>query len=119
MADPIYTQTERSSGVYSVTLSDEAGEAVTSLSTLRVWLRDTASGTYINSREGQSVLNTNGGTFAAGVFTWAMSPADHQIIGTGRTERHEAVFEATWGSGQARTWRAYFVVTNYVPIPAA
>lgn len=119
MADPIYAQTERSSGVYSVTLSDEAGDAVTTLTTLRVWLRDTVTDTYINSREAQSILNTNGGTFSAGTLTWAMDPDDHQIVGSGRQEMHEAVFEATWGSAQARTWRIYFRVTNYVPLPAA
>lgn len=119
MADPIYAQTERSSGVYSVTLSDEDDVLVSSLTTLRVWLRDTLTSTYINSREAQSLLNVNGGTFAAGVFTWAMDPADHQIVGTANQELHEAVFEATWGSSQARTWRIYFRVTNYVPLPAA
>ena len=115
MASP-YSQTEGSSGVYTATLLDESGEAVTALDTLRVWLRDVASGQIINSRNGQSLLNENGGAFSAGVLTWTMSPDDHAIIGSSAIERHEAVFEAVWDATKAKTWRVYFDVTNFVPI---
>jgi hypothetical protein len=112
MSQP-YEQTERSSGVYTATLLDEDGAAVTALDTLVVWLRDVASGTIINSRNGQSLLNANGGTFSAGVLTWEMSPADHAIVGTRTHERHEAEFSAVWDSGAKRkTWKVQWLVTN-------
>lgn len=115
----VYTQTERSSGVYTATLADENGDAVTALDSLVVWLRDLQTGAYLNSRENQSLLNANGGTFSAGTFTWAMSPADHAIVGGDSRERHEAVFRATWDSGtKARTWSILFDVTNYAPVTA-
>jgi hypothetical protein len=112
--------TELSSGVYTATLRDESGALVTALDSLQVWLRDVASNTIINSRDGQSLLNENGGTFAAGVFTWTMLPEDHPIIGTRTVERHEAVFMATWASGaHAKTWAAQWLVQNFKPIPVA
>ena len=115
----LYTQTERSSGTYTATLSDENGDAVTALDSLVVWLRDVSSGAYLNSREGQSLLNANGGTFSAGALTWAMEPADHAIVGTGPIERHEAVFRATWDSGtKSKTWSVQWDVTNYAPVTA-
>lgn len=113
----VYTQTERSSGVYTATLTDENGTAVAALDSLVVWLRDVQTGAFINSRNNQSLLNTNGGTFSAGVFTWQMAPADHQILGAAVRERHQAVFRATWNSGaKARTWDVLFDVVNYQPI---
>lgn len=115
MASP-YAQTERSSGVYTATLLDESGAAVTVLDSLVVWLRDVATGTIINSRNGQSLYNANGGTFAAGVLTWTMSPADHQILGSRTIERHEATFKAVWDTTKSKTWQVHFDVTNYVPV---
>lgn len=115
MSQP-YRHTERSSGVYSATLLDETGATVTALDTVRVWLRDVATGQILNSRDGQSLLNANGGTFSAGVLTWQMAPADHAIVGGNALERHEAVFEAVWDTTKAKTWRVYWDVANFVPI---
>lgn len=118
MSDWPYEQTELSSGVYTATLLDHQGVVVPALDSLVVWLRDVRTGTYINEREGQSLLDANGGTFAAGVLTWAMDPADHMIVGSRSVERHEAVFEATWdGGAKAKTWRVQWLVSNFVPIP--
>jgi hypothetical protein len=114
-----YAHTERSSGVYTATLLDEAGNTVTVLDTLEVWLRDIKTGTILNGRDGQSLLNANQGTFTAGTFTWAMVPADHAIVGGdgSQIEIHEAVFRATWDNGaKAKTWHVRWQVTNYPPI---
>lgn len=118
MSTTVYSQTERSSGRYTATLTDETGATVSTLTALVVWLRDVATGTVINSRSNQSLLNTNGGTFAAGVFTWQMDPADHQLVGTSKVqELHEAVFLATWdGGAKARSWAVQWKVQNMVPI---
>jgi hypothetical protein len=114
-----YPQNELSSGVYTATLRDESGALVTALDTLEVWLRDVRTNTIINSRDGQSLLNTNGGTFSAGVFTWAMTPKDHVIIGRRTVERHEAVFMATWDfKARSRTWNVEWEVMNFKPLPA-
>ena len=118
MSTTIYDQNERSSGRYTATLTDETGTAVSALASLVVWLRDVATGTTINSRSNQSLLNANGGTFAAGAFVWQMDPADHAFVGVGKTvEIHEAVFLATWdGGAKARSWSVQWKVKNMAPI---
>lgn len=117
-----FSVTEKSSSRYTATLLDEDGNpvGVSVMTSLRLWLRDVATQDYINSRENQNILNTNNVTFAAGVLTWELQPADNIIVGSGTPEEHEAVFYATWtdgsGGARARSWAVTINVTNYVPL---
>lgn len=103
----IITINEGNIALVSGTLTDEAGDAVplASLSTLTLTLYDRATDTIINSRTAQSILNTNGGTFAAtsGAFTLTLSSNDNPIVtsalAAGRTETHIGLVEATWAGG--------------------
>lgn len=70
---------------------------------------DEDADTIINSRNGVSVKNANGGTFHAtnGEFTMHFSSDDNPIVGSvepGATEDHEALFIATWGTGGQKVW---------------
>jgi hypothetical protein len=48
-----------------------------------------------------------------------MSPADHAIVGSLRTERHEVEFSAVWDSGDKRkTWFVVWNVTNLHSVTA-
>lgn len=120
-----FSVTEKSSARYSAVLTDEDNAAVglSALTSLRLWLRDVATGTYINSREGQNVLNANDVSFSVsgGNLIWELTPEDNIIVGDATTEEHEAVFYAVWDDGgntRAKSWSVAINVTNYVPIDA-
>lgn len=103
----VVTVNEGNVAVIGGTLLDEAGDAIAaaSLSAFTLTLYDRATDTIINSRNAQSVLNTNGGTLHAtsGAFTLTLSSDDNPILSTslaaGRTETHIALLEATWSGG--------------------
>lgn len=105
MAKKLGTVHENSTVKIAATICDENGAAIaaSSLTTLTLTLYDKTSGTVINSRDGQNVLNTNNVTVSsAGTLVWTMQPADNVIIGTvadGQTETHVALWEWTWASG--------------------
>lgn len=70
---------EGTTALYTCTLTDPSGAAINpvAVSAITATLIDQRTGTVINSRSAQSVLNTNGGTLAAGaVFTLVLSAAD-------------------------------------------
>lgn len=76
-----------------------------SIASLECTLRDYDSGTVINGRDGQSVLNANGGTLAdeGGVATLKLTldAADNINVGglvTGE-ETHTIDFEWSWNDG--------------------
>lgn len=104
---------EKSTGSYTATLKDELDVVIplTSMTTLKLSLYDVATGTTINSRTLQDVLNANNVTYHAssGLLTWSVQPADHAIVST-RTdisvEQHRAVFDYTWSGGAKRDWHA-------------
>ncbi len=111
--------TERSSARYTTTLVDEAGNpvALAVLTGLTLWLRDVTSEDYINGRESQDVLNTNNVTYHAtsGLLTWNVQPEDNVVVSStddGDEEEHEAVFQAEWTGGGAKTWVVKIYVTN-------
>lgn len=90
--------------------------------TLRLY--DEKSGTIINSRDGVSVLNTNGGTITEqGALTMRLDDADMVIVdGTKPSEMHIALFEWTWTQASVqRTGKAEiaFVVKNLDKVPAS
>jgi hypothetical protein len=100
-----------SSAVYSATLRnadgtaivyDSLGVATPRISTLTLSLVDEISGTSVNSRTGNSHLNTNNVTVnSSGVLTWQIQPADTTIVNTSgeeepSLEEHKATFVATY-----------------------
>jgi hypothetical protein len=99
---------ERSTGSYTATLQDEAGSpiALVSLTSLTLSLYDVNTGTVLNSRNNQNVLNLNNVTFGVtgGLLTWSVQAADNAVVGSRSLERHRAVFEYTWASGAKRDW---------------
>ena len=97
---------ELSTGRYSATLVDELGVAIATLTTLTLSLYDVETGTILNSRNNQNVLNLANVTFAAGALVWSVQPADHAVVGSRELEKHRAVFEYTWSSGTKRDWHA-------------
>jgi len=94
---------ERTTGQVSATVVNEAGTALpaASLATLTLTLYDRTSGTIINSRDNQNVLNTNGVTVdSAGVFLWTLTPLDTIIVdATKSLETHVGLFTWTYDSG--------------------
>lgn len=89
---------------YSAVLLDETGTPVpaSSLSALKLTLKDQATGAIINSRNAQSVLNANNVTVdASGNLVWSLQPLDNPILNPElNTETHLATFVATWSTGR-------------------
>jgi hypothetical protein len=117
---------ERSTPRIYFLLVDENGDALTAsqLSTLTLSLYDERTGTVLNSRDAQNVLNTNNVTVydtvqgqapAAGAdderynVLWQVQPGDNAVLSTKRQpvlERRRAVFRYTWASGAREDWQA-------------
>jgi len=117
---------ERCTAKYTATIEDESGTALAaaSLTTLTLTLYDRETGTIINSRSAQNVLNANNVTVsAAGVMVWSMQPADNAIVGSpaaGQPEIHIALFEWTWASGaKAGKYEVQIDVTQLTKVPAS
>ena len=99
------TVIEGTSMIYTATLQDASGTALplASIDSLTLTLYDKATGTIINSRNAQDVLNTNQVTVHAtsGLLTWTALPADMAIVGTptaGVLETHVALFECVYST---------------------
>lgn len=97
---------ERMTSFITGTLSDPAGVSLpaSQLTTLTLTLYNLADGAIINSRNGENVLNANGGTVdAEGNLLMELTPNDTVILTAGnRYETHIALFLFTWAAG-ART----------------
>jgi len=109
---------ELSTSKYTVTISDEDGDLITSLDSLELTFCTTVLATEINGRTDQDILNANNVVFSGGTITWSMQQADNAIIdGLVNPEAHLATFDAKWNSGTARkTWTADFLVKNLAKI---
>ena len=95
---------EGTTPVFTVTLQDQASAPIplVALTTLTLTSYDVRTGTIINSRNAQNVLNANNGTYHAtsGVFTWALQPADTaRVTAATRIEEHAALLQWSWDSG--------------------
>ena len=93
---------ERGSRILTTTLTDKDGVAITAgaLSYLKLTLWEKNSGAIINSRDGQSILNVNGGALSgSGVLTLKLGPLDNAIVGTLNYETHRGVILAKLSSG--------------------
>ena len=100
---------QNTAAVYSATLEDDDGTPIsyTLINTITLLYYDLASGTIINSRNVQDVLNTNNVTInTLGVLEWIVQPADATILDTtllrGQYETHIAVFDFFWSAGTLR-----------------
>lgn len=100
----IARQPERTSGDLTFTLKDNLGVAVplATITSLRVTLYDRSTGTIINSRNNQDVLNANNVTVHAtsGLVTWSVQPAD-MAVAAGSTATYQnriALFVVKWAA---------------------
>jgi hypothetical protein len=77
--------------------------AKATIATLTATLFDATTGSIINSRNAQSVLDANGGAVASdGTLTLRLQPADAVIVGDadeGETEEHVLRLTWTWSDG--------------------
>ncbi len=111
---------EKSSRRYRTTLVDHDGQPVdpASMQSIALTLRDVKTGTIINNRDAQSVLNTNGGTFSAGgVFTMLFSAVDTTMVEGASGSRHHrrATFQMVYYLG-AENHEVIFVVQNLADV---
>lgn len=86
---------------YTLRDNDGAVIPVASLSALTLTLRDAKSGSIVNSRNAQNVLNTNGVTVnSSGALVWTVATADTTLLdSTLESEEHvgEFLFTTTGG----------------------
>lgn len=95
----IYDTTEGVSAKFTATIVDESNTAISYrlLNSITLTLTDKYTGEVINSRDEQDVLNVNDVTISAnGELVWDVQPEDNEIVGTGKVEDHEALFEWSW-----------------------
>lgn len=105
-ASKVFAIKEGTTPKYTATIKDENGTAVpqADLTTITLTLYNLSSTArdIINSRDAQSVNNTNNVEINAtsGLLTWSMQADDTVIIDSNkRVERHRALFIFTWDSG--------------------
>jgi len=101
----------------------DAGETETPrISTLTLTLRDAATGTILNSRNSQNVLNANDVTVdAAGALKWLIQPTDTAMHdSTKAVEEHLAEFSFTYTDTDSNTKTGLFqhslVCRNFTPL---
>jgi hypothetical protein len=103
---------EDSSAVYKATVVDENGDPIIGLSSIKASLFDRDTGTIINSRKSQSVLEVNGGHFDidTSIFTLHLTPDDNYILNQSKEEEdHILRFDYTYNSGQSRAHHAILI----------
>ena len=123
---------EGGTGYYSCTLQKVSTsslptvtwEAITlaeiSALTITLYKRGVSSDTIINSRDGQSILNVNGGSVHAttGAFTMTFAGVDTAISEDSLAyEEHIAVFTITTTSSVVGYWEAKVRVKNLRQVP--
>lgn len=113
----VFNATERTSGKYTATIQDAAGTALplASIVSAVLTLTDIKTGTVINSRDAQDVLNANNVTIhnTSGLLTWSLQPADNVIVTSSEEwELHLAVFDIVYSTDQRLVHKAYILVEN-------
>ena len=92
-------------------ISDDGTTLTSNPDTIVATLYELSSGTVINSRDQQNVLNVNGGTCNSGVFVLFLGASDNVILNSGRlSENHRLFLEWTYNNG-TRNGNAYIDVT--------
>lgn len=75
---------------YQTQFKGETGATIHALTTLTLTLYDDSTGTIINSRNQQNVLDQNNVVFSGNTIIWTLQPADNIIVTTGvRTNSYE------------------------------
>lgn len=123
MSEPFRTIVTREVGEATTaqiegTITDAADGALAAVNSLTLTLYEKKTGTILNSRNGGSILNENGGTFAAGVVTLTLSPADNALLSQAVAhETHVALIRWTYNGGGDAGWaQVEFVIHNQVKI---
>ena len=103
---------EETSATFTATLLSDKTDPLSTISavnlvSLTMTLYDKCSGTIINTRENQDILNTNDVTVDAnGLLTWNIQPEDTIIVGEnvldGEYEEHIALITWVWSDGTGR-----------------
>ena len=117
------------SGVFSGTIKDAAGVAIplANMSAMTLTLTDSASGTFVNSRNAQNVLNSNNCAYNAttGAFQWFVQNADTTMVNPLlASEEHVAQINWTYVSGTEGPGNRYgsashrLRIINYLPLCA-
>jgi hypothetical protein len=109
------------------TLKDESGALINgaSLSTMSLTLYNVVDNAIINSRNAQSILNTNGGTIdGSGNWTLTLSPADNTVMDqSAASEDHVAIIKWTYSSGPVQGGVQSYSITvvnhKFIPGPGA
>jgi len=116
---------ERQTRPLTIQVVDQNGNPLTAdqIATLTLTLYDAATGTVINGRNKQNVLNANGCVIdvLSGMLNWTMDTLDNIAIGTATFEKHKALFEWTWnkpdgGTGYGK-YELVFTVENLQMVP--
>lgn len=97
---------EQTTAQLTLQLTDEADVAIAKadLASLTLTLYDRATGTVLNGRNAQTVLDANGGSVSAtGLVTLLLSDADNALASQSRSgETHVALLLWTTASGTRR-----------------
>src|SRR5262245_64846184 len=103
------TLIEGSSGLYSFTLVDEAGDAIDAgfIDTLTLTLYDRDSDEIVNARDGQNILNVNDGSVTTDpgppvttTVILEIQPEDTVILNQNRVIEYRVLsFRWTWDAG--------------------
>lgn len=105
--------------VVTCTVKDTSGVVIplSAMTTITFTLSDEATGAIINSRDAQSILNVNGGTYHAtsGLLSLILTPSDNTVRGAKQVERHRALFEFTYDSGAKADLYPFAIDVTSVP----
>jgi hypothetical protein len=113
---------ERTTPVYTATIKDADGVPIplNQITSLTMTLFDNATGSIINARDDQDILNTNGVVVeeTSGKLIWNMSEQD-TAIGNDASfyESRIGQFVWTYGSGKRGTHEILFTIRNLEKIP--
>jgi hypothetical protein len=115
LSQPLY---EGSSRPISIIFKDETGQPFIP-STIEGTLYDVDTGTIINGREDQNLLEAgNGGSFSGTTFTIKLKPADLTIINDARgRETHRLRITTKWGLDNVHHTIIEHVVINLERVP--
>lgn len=114
---------ERTTQTITLVLTDDNNQdlPLDLLGVLTLTLYVVATGARINGRDRQNILNANGVTVEQTTakvltITYPMDPLDNQVVGSGLTEQHIALFEWTL-NGKADKHEILHRVLNLENVP--
>jgi hypothetical protein len=115
-----WTMDEGESGTISAIVQDKDDVAIpgSSLSTLTIRITDALTGTVINGRDNQSILNENNGTVdESGILEFKVQPEDSINVGSpkGVLEVHQIELDWTWNDidAELQTGTHVFLLYTY------